>query len=68
MRSKTYPPHPQIAAQMGVPGNEKCICSTAMAAMFCPFGHMLECHYPMFCEEAQCAHFLREQEDKIGGY
>jgi hypothetical protein len=26
--------------------------------MACPFGHMLECHYPMDCEEATCSHFL----------
>ncbi len=28
----------------------------SMACMFCPFGHMTECHYPMTCEEAQCSH------------
>jgi len=24
--------------------------------MFCDEGHMLECHYGMTCEEAQCDH------------
>jgi hypothetical protein len=54
----SYPPHPQIAKQLGVPGNDKCVCPTPMAAMVCPFGHMLECHYPMDCEEAECDHFM----------
>ena len=27
-----------------------------MACMFCPTGHMLECHHPYDCETAQCAH------------
>jgi hypothetical protein len=30
--------------------------------MFCSYGHMLECHYPMTCEEAECEHYLREME------
>ncbi len=42
--------------------NPKCVCPNAMAPMFCPYGHMLECHYPMTCEEAQCEHFKREEE------
>jgi hypothetical protein len=27
-----------------------------IACMFCSSGHMLECHYPMDCQEAQCFH------------
>jgi hypothetical protein len=34
-----------------------------MACMFCQFGHMTECHYPMTCEEAQCSHLARYEED-----
>jgi hypothetical protein len=55
-----YPPHPEIAKQMGVAGNPNCICPTPMQAMFCPYGHMLECHYPRTCREARCQHFLRD--------
>ncbi len=32
-----------------------------MACMFCHYGHMLECHYPLTCEEAQCSHWQAEQ-------
>jgi len=34
-----------------------------MACMLCPYGHMLECHYPLTCEEAECSHYLREVEE-----
>ncbi len=27
------------------------------ACMFCPYGHMLECHYPKTCQEAECGHY-----------
>ena len=47
----------------GLAPNPECLCFHPMAAMFCSFGHMLECHYPMSCEEAVCAHFL----DQIDG-
>lgn len=30
--------------------------------MFCSFGHMLECHYPLTCEEAECDHYRQEME------
>jgi hypothetical protein len=33
---------------------------TPMACMVCPYGHMLECHYPMTCEEANCSHYQEE--------
>lgn len=29
----------------------------AAACMFCPNGHMLECHYPKTCQEAECGHY-----------
>lgn len=35
---------------------------TPMACMFCEFGHMTECHYPLTCEEAECLHFQSEME------
>ncbi len=33
-----------------------------MACMFCPYDHMLECHYPYTCEEAECSHYEQEME------
>jgi hypothetical protein len=27
------------------------------SCMFCPNGHMLECHYPKSCQEAECGHY-----------
>ena len=32
------------------------------ACMLCPYGHMLECHYPKTCEEARCNHYDIERE------
>ncbi len=43
-------------------GNPDCHCYTAMQAMYCPEGHMLECHAGMDCQEAECEHYLRETE------
>jgi len=40
------------------PANPACRCSP-MQAMFCAYGHMLECHYPHTCREAQCDHYQR---------
>jgi len=45
--------------------NPDCICPTAMAAMFCMTGHMLECHYPLHCEDARCDHYRREVEGSL---
>jgi hypothetical protein len=42
--------------------NPECVCPTAMAAMLCATGHMLECHYPMTCREAECDHYKRALE------
>jgi len=56
---KTYPPPPCTAGDMGIPANPSCICSNAMQAFFCPTGHMLECHYPMDCQEAKCSHLAK---------
>jgi len=44
-------------------GNPKCVCwPNLMAAMFCPYGHMTECHYPMTCTEAECSHYQAEMD------
>lgn len=31
-----------------------------ISCMFCPVGHLLECHYPYTCEIARCSHWERE--------
>ena len=31
-----------------------------MACMFCQYGHMTHCHYPLTCEEAKCSHYQAE--------
>lgn len=36
--------------------------SSPLACSFCPYGHMLECHYPQTCEEAKCSHYQQELE------
>ena len=33
--------------------------TSAMSCMFCGCGHMLECHHPMSCDEAQCSHVVQ---------
>jgi hypothetical protein len=38
-----------------------------MGCMLCPYGHMLECHHPYTCEEAQCSHYRREIETEDYG-
>lgn len=34
-----------------------------MRCMFCPYGHMLDCHYPFTCDEAECSHYFEDIED-----
>lgn len=54
-----YPPHPEIARKIDVDGATNCVCPRAIDAMLCRFGHMLECHYPLTCEQANCSHVQR---------
>jgi len=37
--------------------------TSPMACMFCQFGHMTDCHYPLTCEQANCSHFQEEVAD-----
>jgi len=37
-----------------------------VACMYCPYGHMLECHYPLTCDEAECDHYKAEMEEEEG--
>ena len=34
--------------------------ASSMACMFCRFGHMTNCHYPLTCEQADCSHHQSE--------
>jgi hypothetical protein len=38
--------------------------SNPVACTFCPYGHMLDCHYPQTCEEAQCSHYQLSAEEE----
>ena len=33
-----------------------------LSCMFCPTGHLLECHFPDTCEKAQCSHVSKYEE------
>lgn len=32
-----------------------------MRCMFCPYGHMTECHYPHDCDSEYCNHYKEEE-------
>ena len=34
---------------------------SGIACMFCPYGHMTHCHYPLTCDEADCGHYHGEE-------
>jgi hypothetical protein len=66
--SKALDGHTTEAGEM-MHANPKCICAHPMAPTFCPYGHMLECHYPHTCEEAGCSHYQRAmEEEEEGGF
>jgi hypothetical protein len=66
---KSYPPPPcmatELSKQLGtnIEGNPACICPNPMVAFFCQTGHMLECHYPLNCEDAMCSHLAKYDMD-----
>jgi len=33
-----------------------------MRCMFCPYGHMTECHHPFTCDEAECSHYSEDPD------
>lgn len=37
--------------------------TSPMACMFCPTGHMTECHYPHTCDSEHCHHYNNEKDD-----
>ena len=57
-----YLPPPCTAYQLGTPGQRMCKCNNAFQAALCMTGHMTECHYPLDCEVAECAHWRHAQE------
>ena len=34
-----------------------------LAPMFCPTGHLTECHHPLECRQAACSHVQRYEEE-----
>ena len=40
-----------------------CHCPKEMEAFFCMEGHMTECHAGKTCEEAECSHYEKNQEE-----
>ena len=40
---------------------------TPMTCMFCPYGHMTECHFPYTCEEANCSPYHQNIENELYG-
>ena len=36
-----------------------------LACMTCPYGHMLECHYPFDCSTAYCEHYQQELRNSL---
>ncbi len=43
-------------------GECPCEATSPITCTFCAFGHMLECHHPFTCEEAECSHYQQEME------
>jgi len=46
----------RIDAETVMEAHPACVCPTAMAAAVCQYGHMLECHFPLTCQQAGCTH------------
>ncbi|MFW9973016.1 MAG: hypothetical protein ACFFDF_22715 [Candidatus Odinarchaeota archaeon] len=41
-------------------------CVAPMKCMFCPYGHMTECHFPLTCDEAECSHYQSQYQEDGG--
>ncbi len=37
-----------------------------LVCILCEFGHMLDCHYPLTCQEAECSHYKAEVANDDG--
>jgi len=44
--------HPKVWCEM-----QKQKITNLMACNFCPYGHMMECHYPYICDSEYCNHY-----------
>jgi hypothetical protein len=56
--------HSRFPTGIGRIERGECPCGivSPIACMFCPCGHMLECHHPFTCEEVECSHYQQEME------
>ena len=46
--------------------NPRCLCFPSLLAMFfCPYGHLLGCHYPLTCVEAECSHWEAAMAEEV---
>ena len=41
----------------------RCKDKAVLTAMFCPTGHITECHFPLNCRQAACSHLPRYEEE-----
>lgn len=46
--------------------NPDCECPRIIQAMYCLTGHILECHFPIPCSEADCDYYRNDQEGDAG--
>ncbi len=37
--------------------------TAGISCVLCSSGHLMDCHFPQSCEEAQCEHWKRAQEE-----
>ena len=40
----------------------RCKDGSVLSPMFCPAGHLTECHFPLDCKQAACSHLPRYEE------
>lgn len=64
--SGAYLPSKATAAALGKPVQPECHCYNGLQATLCMTGHILECHYPLSCEQAQCDHYLVALQNQHG--
>jgi len=57
--------HSRFPTGIGKIGRGECElrARSSAACMFCSYGHLLECHHPLTCEEARCSHWAEAWDD-----